>query len=112
MSHAKKIWYVEALDSHTNEVTADELPAENAQKDVLCVDSKKRNFWQCEYSYIAKLLRNRASAQLAFKVFYREGRYGPVREWPFTKKKKLTLASAIKKGIVYKIRGSRLYPVM
>ena len=96
---SNKIWYVEAF-GHTNEVIAGELPTENAQKNVLCIDGKPRNFWQCDYSFITKLQKNRASGQLAFTVWYRVGRHGPVRKWPFLKKRKLTLATALKKGIV------------
>lgn len=109
---SNKIWYVEAHDSHTNEVIADVLPTENAHKNVLCIDGKKRDFWQCEYSLIAKLIKNQSSGQLVFTIFYRVGRYGPVRKWPFTKKKKLTIASALKKGIVRKISVVKLNPVI
>jgi len=98
---SNKIWYVEAL-GHTNEVIAGELPAENAHKDVLCIDGKNRDLWQCDYRLITKLLRNRLEGQMVFVVWYRVGRHGPVRKWPFLKKRKLTLASALKKGIVTK----------
>lgn len=98
---SKKIWYVEAT-SHTNEVIADRLSAENEKRDVLCIDGEKRNLWQCQYGLISELLKNQASGQLVFEVYYREGKYGPVRKWPFLKKQKPTLASALKKGTVRK----------
>lgn len=102
---SKKIFYVEAT-SHTNEVIAGELPTENLHKDVLCIDGKSRNFWLCDYRFITMLKKNRKSGQLAFKVWYREGRYGPVREWPFLDEKKPTLASALKKGVVKKLSAA------
>jgi hypothetical protein len=95
---SNKIWYVEAT-GHTNEVIAGELPAENA-KPVLCIDGVKRPLWLCDYRFIKELKKNRRSGQLVFKVWYREGRHGPVRKWPFLDKKKPTLASALKKGTV------------
>ena len=106
---SRKTWYVEALDEHTNEVIASvsgaEIPALNARIGVFCIDGRRRDLWECEYTLIAKLLKSRRrDKRLLFKVFYREGRYGPVRLWPFTNKKKLTLASARKKGLVGYIR--------
>ncbi len=95
----KKTWYLE-VDAHTNEVVATEISAEMTHRDVLCQDGKKRDFWECDYATIAKLLKNERSAHLRFNVFYREGRYGPVKPWPFVKKKKQTLAHALRKGIV------------
>lgn len=84
---ANKRWYVEAT-GHTNEVIARELPEENAHKGILCQDGEKRDLWECEYAFIAKLLKNETSAKLQFEVFYRESRYGPVKPWPFLRKKR------------------------
>lgn len=99
-SVSTKTWYLEARDAHTNEVIATEVSAEMTHRSVLCQDGKKRDFWECEYAIITKLLRNQDLAHLRFNVFYREGRYGPVKLWPFAKKKKQTLAHALRKGIV------------
>jgi len=98
---ARKKWYVEAT-AHTNEVIARELPSENAHEDVLCQDGVKRDFWECEYRFITRLLENEATARLNFKVFYREGKYGPVKPWPFLRRRKLVLKSALEKGRVKK----------
>lgn len=96
---SNKIWYVEAT-GHTNEVISSKLSIQDAQQNILCIDGKKREMWECTYSLITTLKKNRRSGQLVFKVWYREGQYGPVREWPFLDKKKPTLANALKKGIV------------
>jgi hypothetical protein len=108
--HPNKVWYVEAY-GHTNEKFAEDLPAENAHKGVLCIDGKKRDLWECDYSFIPPRLKVQASAQLDFTVYYREGQYGPVRKWPFAKKKKLTLAHSIKKGLVRKGLAPKSNPV-
>jgi len=97
----KKTWFVEAV-GHTNEVIAVELPAESAHKDVLCQDGKKRNFWECDYSFITRLLNCQSAEHLEFKVFYREGRHGLAKPWRFLRKRRMTLATALKKGIVKK----------
>lgn len=96
---SNKIWYVEAT-GHTNEVIAGELPTENAHKNVLCIDGNNRDLWECDYRFITELKKNRESGQLKFTVWYREGRHGPVRKWPFLDKRKSTLAGALKKGVV------------
>lgn len=97
----RKIWYVEAV-GHTNEAIAAELPAENAQRGVLCQDGVKRDFWECSYSFITKLLKSEAAEHLEFQVFCREGRYGPVKPWRFLRKRRMTLAKALKSGVVKK----------
>ena len=95
---SNKIWYVEAY-GHTNEVIAGELPAENA-KPILCGDGVTRPLWLCDYRFITRLEKNRKEGQLSFTPWYRKSQYGRVKKWPFLKKRKLTLATARKKGIV------------
>lgn len=94
----KKRWYVEVKNAHTNEVVARELPAENAQKGVLCQDGEKRDLWMCDYKFITKILENEQELQLKFLVLYREGRYGPVKPWPFLRKKRLPKGAVTKGG--------------
>jgi hypothetical protein len=104
-----KTWYVEAV-GHTNEVIAAELPAENTVRGVLCKDGKKRDFWICDYCFITKLVKSEQSQNLEFKVFYREGKYGSVRPWPFLRRRRrTTLATALKQGLVKK-GGALLAP--
>jgi len=98
---SNKVWYLEALNIHTNEIIANELGAEMAQHGILCQDGVKRDLWECEYRTIAKFLRNEQQGQLHFIVFYRERRYGPVKVWPFAKKK-TTLADVLQSGAVKK----------
>ena len=97
---SKKKWYVEALTAHTNEVIARELPPENAHKDVLCQDGVRRDFWECSYRFVSRLIKNKATANLEFKVFYRAYRSAPVKLWPFVRKKRLTLDKAVERGLV------------
>lgn len=98
---AKKTWLVEAV-GHTNEAIALALPTAQTHKDVLCKDGKKRDFWECDYRFITKLLKSQSAEHLEFKVFYREGRYARVKPWPFLRRRRMTLETALKKGIVKK----------
>ncbi len=100
----KKTWYLEAV-GHTNEAIAVELSTENAHRGILCQDGLKRDFWVCDYRFITRLLKSEVAEHLQFKVFYRERPYGPVRLWPFLRKRRMTLASSIKKGQVRKGRS-------
>lgn len=108
---SKKLWYVHPRDKDTNEVIALRLPPENAYPDVLCIDGHKRNLWLCDYRLIAELERSRSSSRLDFTSHYRESRNGPVREWKFGRKKKLTLASTLKKGMLFKMPSQKINPV-
>lgn len=101
----KKVWLVEAT-GHSNEAIAGDLAgvlrAENIHRDVLCQDGKKRDFWEVDYAFVRKLKSNEENARLRFKVFYRVGRNGPVKLWPFLYKKRKTLAQALKSGMLRK----------
>jgi hypothetical protein len=102
---SKKMWLVEAV-GHTNEAIADELAQKQEthmfHRDVLCHDEKTRDFWQVEWPFVRKLLNSEENNHLKFNVFYRERPNAPVRLWPFLRKKRPTLAQAIKKGAVKK----------
>ena len=97
----KKIWDVDAV-GHTNGAIEQALPTAQTHKDVLCQDGKKRDFWECDYRFITKLLKSQSAEHLEFKVFYRERRHAPVRLWPFLRRKRMTLETALKKGVVKK----------
>lgn len=97
---SQKSWYVEAHDVLTNERIAEELGFEAAHKGLLCRDGTKRDMWECTYDLVSKFLRFQKSANLKFTVFYREGRYGPIKPWPFAVRKRMTLPQALEKGVV------------
>jgi|GEM_PF-2004307 hypothetical protein len=96
---AVKTWYVQAI-GHTNEVIANELPTENAHKSLMCKDGLRHDLWECDYRFITKLSRCEQSAQLCFEVFYREGPHGPIKPWPFLRRRRRSLRQALDKGLV------------
>lgn len=81
------IWYIGNFDTHTNEVIAQVLPAENCTSQVLCQDGHKRDLWQTNYATITRLKNSKTVAYLKFTVYKRDGKYGPVKKYDFPKKK-------------------------
>jgi len=77
-------WFVEPLDSHTNEIIAKEVGEENLMKDAPCANNKK-NLWQCDYSIVAYLMRSCQKLQAKFRIFVQEGN-GTIREWNLANK--------------------------
>ena len=83
----KTIWYIGDFDAHTNEVIAHVIPSENCISQVLCQDEKKRDLWRTDYATITRLKKSKNQSGLVFKIFKRDGSYGPVKKWDFPKKK-------------------------
>ena len=83
--HRMYTWYVEPLDSYTNQVVATRISEENAHDGIRCEDGISRNLWECSHSFIAELKRSQEDLGVRFKVFCREGKSGAVREWKFEK---------------------------
>ncbi len=75
------IWYIYPLDGPTNEAIAAQLSEEDACRDQLCNDGKKRNLWRCDHPFVAFLRRSSLGGGLKFLVFVREGKYGQIRPW-------------------------------
>ena len=88
MTKKKKYrWFIQPLDSHTNQVLAAEITEENLRRDVVCGDHKKRNLWQCEYPMVNYLMKSRSALKIRFRVFVQAGE-GVVREWNLTRRRK------------------------
>jgi len=75
-------WYVEPLDSHTNEVLAREL--DDCWSDELKDgDGRFHQVWRCpDYSFITRLRQSRDNLQIDFVIYSRKGN-GPIRRPPF-----------------------------
>lgn len=81
-------WFIEPLDSHTNEVLARELPEENFCRNMLCEDGKERDLWECKSQFVSYLRKSAKCLHIRFKVYVRESRYGKIRLADFLDKKK------------------------
>lgn len=67
---SQHIWYVEPLNSHTNEVFSKELPHENFQRGVRCADNKIHNLWICpDFQAVQSFWDSRTDLSLKFRVF-------------------------------------------
>jgi len=74
-------WFVEPLDSHTNEVLSDAGFDYVGEK--VCSDGKKRLFWEAQnYGAIKYIVRSCSKAEIKFDVYSQEGNY-PLRPWTF-----------------------------
>lgn len=78
-------WYVEPLDSHTNEVIGrydrfhDEI---FCLFGVICDDGKKHDLWECESrSTLTKIENSKRELNLHFSIWVQEGRHGVIRRW-------------------------------
>lgn len=76
-------WFVEPLTDLTNEYISRELPAESAERGVMCQDGRKRNLWRCEWRFISNMLHSSLGRALKYTVFIRAGERGVVREASF-----------------------------
>lgn len=107
-----KILYVSPLNVYTNEVISRKLQSENAYPDVLCIDGHKRDLWLCDNDYIKELERNQKfDSRIEFTRHYRANRCEPVRESLPRKKEKLTLKTATKLGMLFKMPSQKINPV-
>ena len=75
-------WYVEPLDSATNEALARELPEVDALRDVRDDRGILRNVYRVGSRMLSFLRNSRSQAHLRFRVYVREG-HGKMRLAPF-----------------------------
>jgi hypothetical protein len=80
-------WFLEPLDSITNNALASELAETNFLREAICSDGEKRNLWQCEYPLVNAFIRSRRIKNFKFNVFIKEGG-GGIRKWNLYPKKK------------------------
>lgn len=89
MKTSNHTWFIHAFDAHTNEVISQSLGEESAQRDLMCEDGELRNLWQCDkYSLVKEMIHNKGIFNLRFSVYVREGKYGKIKLWKFSSKKK------------------------
>jgi len=77
-------WYIEPInnDAYTNKICTSELDEQNACREMLCEDGKRRNLWRCDYQTVGIMRQNRQQLNLRFRVFVQEGG-GKIREFSF-----------------------------
>lgn len=82
-------WYIFTNDGHTNEVISRQMPQESTGKAhsfLICFDGVERPLWECDGSFVTKMKENESNPNLHFKIYKREGKYGPIKEVKFIKR--------------------------
>lgn len=91
MKKKRKIeWFVEPLDSETNEKMAKYLSTLNAlveQCGMRDRENQEHLVYQVpDYSVITRFYKDERKFNLKFKVYYRQNGYGPIKLWLFGEK--------------------------
>jgi hypothetical protein len=87
-------WYIFTNDGHTNEVIARELIGRERETEsanyplTMCADGIERPLWECSGAFVTLMKQNGNDPNLHFKIFKKEGKYGPIREVKFIKRPK------------------------
>ena len=93
MPEREYIWFAEPLDSDTNEIIAQQLPASDFNSEIVCVDGRKHNLWTCSNQFAMSLVESEKSLDLHFKIWGKQGHHGKIRD---------KLSSLVKNGRKYK----------
>jgi hypothetical protein len=87
MNKRNYVWFIEPLDSGTNETISQELPEMNFWQSVICEDGRKHNLWSCDSDFVSKMRKSKRNLNLNFKIFnQRDG--SQIRECKFLYPKK------------------------
>jgi hypothetical protein len=74
MAEGHYVWFIEPLNSYTNEVISRMTDAEDFLRGILCGDGKSRNFWRCSFEVVSCLRKSRGTDHnLDFNVFNKCG---------------------------------------
>ncbi len=93
MSEREYTWFIEPLDSHTNQIIAQELINKDFGRESFCEDGKEHNLWVCPLDFIKFFCKSKKDFNLKFNVYNKRGQ-GKIRKCKFLfikpKKKKKT----------------------
>ncbi len=97
MTKSQYIWFVEPLNSNTNEVVARQLAENNFCSEIVCADGKRHNLWTCSNQFVISLVESEKSFNLHFKIWGKQGRHGKIRDKTFLFSKKQKKRQKVKK---------------
>lgn len=80
-------WFLEPLDSQTNQAIAGEVPESNLNRGMRCADGRPHNLWECSYKIVAFFWKSKEKMGLRFKIYVKEGG-GKIRDGSFLFKKR------------------------
>ncbi len=97
MPEREYIWFIEPLNSDTNEVIALQLEKENFNSEIVCADKRRHNLWTCSNQFAMSLTESKESFNLHFKIWGKQGRPGKIRDKTFLFSKKWKKTQRAKK---------------
>lgn len=68
MIERKYTWYIEPLDSRTNETISQELPVQNFSRGIICENKQTHNLWGCSYIIMFAFVKSKLQLGLNFKL--------------------------------------------
>jgi hypothetical protein len=91
-------WFVEPLNSHTNEVIMKRCSAEETLDEFMCGDGTPRNLIRCTFRFITFLVESQVILKIKFRIFKRQGVSGKIKDIDsFVRKEMLSDSSANRK---------------
>jgi hypothetical protein len=99
MAKKQYVWFIEALDDHTNEVIGKALQeaAEESLVRITPTDKRQRKAWRCSFDFLSSLEKSQAALGLKFKVYNQMGN-GQIRPCPaFLRKPRQRIKMPIQK---------------
>jgi len=88
MPKIEYIWFIEPLNSDTNEVIAQQLAKSNFNSQIICADGRKHNLWTCSNQFAMSSVESKESFNLHFKIWGKQGRHGKICDKTFLFSKK------------------------
>lgn len=75
-------WYMEPLDTHTNEMFAQNIPGNDTCPQKMCGDGVRRDLWRCSRKELHRFDEDRNEKGLSFQSYSQNGPHGQIR--PYT----------------------------
>lgn len=87
-------WFIEPLDSHSNEVLAKYLRNDQSQEQITCGDGMSHDVWECSAPQRAYVQKSISDRKLKVRFWRRTGG-GQIEAWPPVAKKPCALQSPV-----------------
>lgn len=92
-------WFIEPLDSYSNEVIGRGLSDRCAGR-FRCSDGRDHDLWECEsWAFVRGVCRSEEDLKLNFEVWCRVGDFCSIRKFPFAKNRGPRSSSRRKTGV-------------
>ncbi len=84
----KTYWYIYTKnDAYTNEVIGKDPDMqgspENINNMLMCSDRKQRQLWECKWSFVDKMRKNKDKMNLSIVIYRKQGKNGQISKFTF-----------------------------